>query len=109
MFYILLGTTHKSESTVKIMKINSIKVECNLITGSFCDGVPSQIIYGLNSTVEEYKILEVPRHPVFYGLNTTSISKVNIVLQDQNDCLINLRGNRLRFVCKLTHGDGSQI
>ncbi len=45
------GMTHESENTVKIMKINSIKVECNLITRSFCDGAPSQIIHELYPTI----------------------------------------------------------
>ncbi|KAL4118952.1 hypothetical protein QTP88_011830 [Uroleucon formosanum] len=83
--------TNESENIVNIMKINCIKVECNLITGSFCDRAPSQIIHQLYPTVPAgFKIVEVPRHPVFYGLNATSIIKVNIVLKDQNDCLINL-------------------
>jgi hypothetical protein len=36
------GASHESENIVNIMKINCIKVECNLIIGSFCDGAPSQ-------------------------------------------------------------------
>jgi hypothetical protein len=92
------------------MKINCIKVECNLITGSFCDGAPSQIIHELYPTVPAgYKIVEVPRHPVFYGLNTTSITKVNIVLKDQNDCLINLRGEPITIRLQITRGYGAQI
>ena len=75
------NATHESENTVNIMKINCIKVECNLITGSFCDGAPSQAIHELYPTVAAgYKIVEVPRHPVFYGLNTTYISKVKLIL-----------------------------
>ncbi|KAL4082997.1 hypothetical protein QTP88_028327 [Uroleucon formosanum] len=99
------GATHESENIVNIMKINCIKVECNLITGSFCDGAPSQIIHELYPTVPAgYKIVEVPRHPVFYGLNTTSITRVNIALKDQNDCLINLRDVTADYVddCKIT-------
>ncbi|KAL4088846.1 hypothetical protein QTP88_023930 [Uroleucon formosanum] len=99
------GATHESENIVNIMKINCIKVECNLITGTFCDGAPSQIIHELYPTVPAgYKIVEVPRHPVFYGLNTTSITRVNIALKDQNDCLINLRDVTADYVddCKIT-------
>ncbi|KAF0747256.1 Uncharacterized protein FWK35_00024634 [Aphis craccivora] len=97
------GMTHESENTVKIMKINNIKVECNLITSSFCDGAPSQIIHELYPTVAAgYKIVEVLRHPVFYGLNTTSISRVNIVFKDQNDCLINLRGESITIRLQIT-------
>ena len=92
------------------MKINSIKVMCNLITGSFCDGASSQIIHELYPTVPPgYKIVEVPRHPVFYALNTTSISRVHIVLKDQNDCLINLRGEPITIRLQITRGYGTQI
>lgn len=104
------GTNHESENTVNIMKINCIKVECNLITGSFCDGTPSKIIHELYPTVPAgYKIVEVPRHPVLYSLNTTSISKVDIILKDQNNCLINLRGETITVRLQITRGHGTQI
>jgi len=97
------GVTHESENTVNIMKVNYIKVECNLIVGSFCDGTPSQSIYELYPTVPAgYKIVEVSRHPIFYKLNTTSINKVNIVLKDQNDFLINLRGEPITIRLQIT-------
>ena len=104
------GNNYESESTVKIMKINSIKVMCNLITGSFCDGAPSQIIHELYPTVPPgYKIVEVPRHPVFYALNTTLISRVYIALKDQNDCLINLRGEPITIRLQITCGNGTKV
>jgi len=97
------GVTHESENTVNIMKVNCIKVECNLIIGSFCDGASSQTIHELYPSMPEgYKIVEVPRHPVFYRLNTTSISKVNIALKYQNDFLINLRGEPITIRLQIT-------
>lgn len=87
------NTVHESKKLVNIMKINCIKVECNLISGSFCDGEPNQTIHEFYPNVAPgYKIIEVPRHLVFYPLHSTSVSKVNIVLRDQNKKLINLRG-----------------
>ena len=104
------GDIHKSENIVNIMKVNCIKIECNLITGSFCDGTPSQIIHELYPTVPAgYKIVEVPRHPVFYALNTTSISKVNIILKDQDDFLINLRGESITVRLQISCRYGAQI
>ena len=83
---------HESDKMVNIMKVNCIKIDCNLISGSFNDGTPSQTIYEFYPSVPAgYKIIETPRHPVFYSLNSTSISKVDIVLKDQDDNLINLR------------------
>lgn len=70
---------HESERLINIMKVNCIKIECNLISGSFNDGVPSQTIHAFFPSVPQgYTIIEVPRHPVFYPLNTSTISKVNI-------------------------------
>lgn len=87
-----LDSVHTSQKIVNIMKINCIKIECNLIIGSFADGEPSQTIHEFFPTVPAgYKIIEVPRHPVYHSLNTTSISRVNITLRDQNYNLINLR------------------
>ena len=104
------GATHESENIVNIMKINCIKVECNLITGSFCDGAPSQTIHELYPSVPAgYKIVEVPRHLVFYALNTRSVTRVNIVLKDQNDCLINLRGEPITVRLQITRGYGAQV
>ncbi|KAL4127110.1 hypothetical protein QTP88_011308 [Uroleucon formosanum] len=104
------GATYESENIVNIMKINCIKVKCNLITGSFCDGTPSQIIHELYPTVPAgYKIVEVPRHPVFYGLNTRSITKVVIVLKDQDDFLINLRGEPITVRLQITRGYDAQV
>lgn len=98
-------TIHESNRIVNIMKINSIKIECNLISGSFCDGIPGQTIHEFFPTVPSgYKIIEVPRHPVFYPLNSTSISTVKIELRDQNDILINLRGEPITVRLQIIHG-----
>jgi len=104
------GSSYESENIVNIMKINSIKVDCNLITGSFCDGAPSQTIHEFYPSVPAgYKIVEVPRHPVFYALNTRSVTRVNITLKDQNDCLINLRGEPITVRLQITPGYGAQV
>jgi len=75
-------------------------MECNLITNTFCYGSPSQIIHKFYPTIAVgYKIVEVPRYLVFYGLNTTSISKVEIILKDG---LINLRSEPITIRLQIT-------
>lgn len=101
-------TVHESEKIVNIMKVNCIKIECNLISGSFNDGTPSQNIHEFCPSVPPgYKIIEIPRHPVFYSLNTTSIDKVDRVLKDQNNSLINLREQPITIRLQIRHGYGS--
>ncbi|KAE9521394.1 hypothetical protein AGLY_018216, partial [Aphis glycines] len=70
------NTKHESERIVNIMKVNCIKIDCNLISGSFSNGIPSQTIHEFfPSSPPGHKIIEVPKHLVFYRLNSTSISK----------------------------------
>jgi hypothetical protein len=105
------STIHESANLINIMKVNSIKVECNLICGSFSDGLPSQTIHEFYPTVPPgYKIIEVPRHLVYYHLNTASITRVNIALKDQNDNLINLRGEPITIRLQVVrHNHGSTV
>lgn len=101
-------TTHESENLVNITKINCIKIGCNLISGSFDDGEPSQTIHEFFPSVPPgYKIIEIPRHLVFYPLHSTTIGKVRITLKDQNNRLINLQGEPITV--RLQVKDGSQV
>jgi hypothetical protein len=87
------NTVHESLNIVHIMKVNSIKIECNLISGSFNNGEPDRTIHEFSPTVAPgYKICEVPVHSVFYPLIDSSVSKVSVTLKDQDNNLINLRG-----------------
>lgn len=99
---------HESIKLVNILKINCIKVECNLISGSFCDGEPSQAIHEFFPNVAPgYKIIEVPRHLVFYPLHSKTVSKVNIVLKDQNKNLVNLQGEPITVRLQIRSNYGS--
>jgi len=102
------------------MKINYIKIECNLIVSSFCDGSSSQTIHGLYPTVAAgYKIVEVTRHLVFCSFNITSINKVNIVLKiikihiksnnHNHRKLINLRGELIIIHLQIMQGYDARV
>jgi hypothetical protein len=87
------NTVHESLNIVHIMKVNSIKIECNIISGSFNNGEPDRTIHEFSPAVAPgYKICEVPVHSVFYPLIDSSVSKVSVTLKDQDNNLINLRG-----------------
>jgi hypothetical protein len=101
-------TTHESLNIVHIMKLNSIKIEYNLISGSFNNGVPDRTIHEFSCSVipsvaSRYKICEMPVHSVFYPLVDSSISKVSITLKDQDNNLINLRGEPIAVRLQIKH------
>lgn len=103
-------TIHVSRNIVNIMRVNSIKIECNLTTGSFNNGIPDQTIHEFSPSVPPgYKISEAPLHPVYYPLVRSCISKVDVALKDQDDNLINLRGEPITIRLQIVPSHGAQI
>jgi len=61
--------------------------------GSFNNGKQCHTIHEFYPNVPPgYKIIEVPTHLVFYPLNSTSITHASITLKNQNNELLDLRG-----------------
>jgi len=84
---------HESDTVVNITKTNCIYIESNLATGSFFNGKQCHTIHEFYPTVPPgYKIIEVPSHLVFYPLNTTTVTHASIILKNQDNELIDLRG-----------------
>jgi len=84
---------HESDTLVNITKTNCIYIESNLVMGSFNNGKQCHTIHEFYPNVPPgYKIIEVPTHLVFYPLNSTSITHASITLKNQNNELVDLRG-----------------
>ncbi|XP_025407278.1 uncharacterized protein LOC112681227 [Sipha flava] len=87
---------HESSDLVNIMRINCIKVVCNLALGSFENGKQSHTIHEFYPAVAPgFKIIEVPKYCVLYRLGTNTVDNVRVTLRDQDDKLINIRGETL--------------
>lgn len=83
---------HKSDERVTINKINAIRVECNIISGSYVNNKPVHTIHEFAPTVPPgYKIIEVPRNVIYLPVNVKQITSISIRLVDQDDNLINFR------------------
>lgn len=84
---------HESDTLVNITKTNCIYIDSNLVMGSFVNGKQCHTIHEFYPNVPPgYKIIEVPTHLVFYSINSTSITHASIILKNQDDELIDLRG-----------------
>jgi hypothetical protein len=84
---------HESDTLVNITKTNCIYIDSNLVMGSFVNGKQCHTIHEFYPNVPPgYKIIEVPTHLVFYSLNATSITHASIILKNQDNELIDLRG-----------------
>ena len=92
-----LAGIHESEKTVDILKVNSILVYCDIITGSRVDGVEAPIIYHFSPNVAPViKIVVEPQQPIYY-VTVDTIEQMNIWLTDQDKRPIDLRGEKIVF------------
>jgi len=84
---------HQSDKLVNITKTNCIYIESNLVMGSFNNGKQCHTIHEFYPNVPPgYKVIEIPTHLVFYSINCSSITHAEIILKNQDNELIDLRG-----------------
>lgn len=89
-------TYHIADDIVNIQTVNSIRVDCDLTTGSFHNGKSTHTIYEFTPAVDPgYKISEQPKHLIYLPLITYRISELNISIVDQEDRLVDFRGEKI--------------
>lgn len=109
---ILKPGKHSSDSSdgVQIININTIRVECSIVRGSYQNGVESHILHEFFPLVGVgYKIIEVPGTILYLPLNVRTINNITVSLKDQNDKLINLRKEILSVRLHVRKQNGSSI
>ena len=94
---------HTSELPVDINKVNVIRVECNIISGSYINNTRSHTIHEFSpETGAGYKITEVPKNVIYLPVNVKRISTLTLKLVDQDGDLVNFRGERITIRLHLT-------
>lgn len=87
---------HKSDKIINIQNINSIRIDCDLITGSFHNGKTTHTIYEFSPTVASgYKINEQPKHLIYLPVIRRRVNTLNISVIDQTGEFIDFRGEQI--------------
>ena len=87
---------HESDMTVHLIKWNSLRVECNIITNSFINDERSHTIHEFHPQVDAgYKIIETPKSLIYLPVSVRSIDHLEIKITDQDGNLINNRGENI--------------
>ena len=87
---------HESENVVDILRINSILVNIDIISGSYVNGTTKSTIYSFFPDVSPgYKIIESPVNLVYLPITLDTIDSLNVTITDQDDHLLNLRNEKL--------------
>lgn len=90
------NTLHESSSPADILKVNVIRIECDIIKGAFFNNQPSHTIHEFSPRVPPgYKIIEVPQNVIYFPVTVKSIQALNLSVIDQRNRLINFRGETI--------------
>lgn len=84
---------HESDMLVNIIRVNVIRVECNITTGAYINNTSVHTIHEFYPTaLTGYKIVEVPRNVIYLPVMVKRIHSLSINIVDQDNQLVNFRG-----------------
>ena len=84
---------HVSKSPVKILKINALRVECNVTSGAYINGKKVHTIHEFFPAVPPgFKIIEIPSKVIYLPVSVKDISHLQLKIIDQDGDLVNFRG-----------------
>jgi len=79
-----------------MLKINTIRLECNIISGSYVDNTPNHTLHEFGNNVSPgYKMTVTPQTQIYLPINCDEISTLSIRIVHQNGDLVNLRGENV--------------
>ena len=86
------NVTHHSELPIRILKVNCLRVECNITTGAYSNGEKVQTIHEFFPAVPPgFKIIEIPRQVIYLPITVKSINNIELRIVDQDGNLVNFR------------------
>lgn len=93
---------HESHNPISILPTTIVRIECDIVSGSFVNGKPSHIIYEFAPNVPPgYRIVEIPKNIIYFPVNQNSVSYFTVRILDENDNLVNLRKEGIQLYLHL--------
>lgn len=85
--------TYWSDAPVNIINVNTIKIRCNIVQGSYQNGENDHTLHSFYPTVEPgFKIVETPSNVIYLPINVQRIDNITLSVVDQNGETVNFRG-----------------
>lgn len=94
------GSITDSDHRIGQIDAETIRVNCDLVGGSFHDGNSTHIIHEFHpKPVSNYIMFEQPQHLTYLPVIRRRIDSVNVTVTDQEGKLLDLKGGEIR--CRL--------
>lgn len=89
---------HESVNPVNILPLSVIRIECDLVQGSYINGLPSHIVHEFIPDVPPgYRFIEVPKNIIYLPVTKNSISSLTIKVVDESGNFIDFRGETVQL------------
>lgn len=100
--FLMKNAIHVSDPEVEITTVSEINVECNIVEGSFRNGIPCHTIFTFYPDVSPgYKLTLQPANVIYLPVNTHTINNITLRLTDQNGNLVNFRNEEISIQLNL--------
>lgn len=88
--------THISAHPADILKVNVIRIECNITKAAYLNDKPAHTIHEFSPNVAPgYKIIEIPQNVIYFPVTVKSVHDLNLSIVDQNNNFMNFRGETI--------------
>lgn len=99
-----------SDNPVDILPISSISVECSAATNAFLNNKLVHSVFGFYPKVGPgFKIIETPTTPIYMPVIVQALDSIELRVVDQDERLVNFRGEEIIIRLHLKQNNGSSI
>lgn len=85
-----------SNTTIDIMNVNAIRIDCNISNSSFLNGEKDHIIHEFSLNVGiGYKVIERPLTIIYHRVAKETISNLTLKVLDERNQLIDFRNEKI--------------
>lgn len=91
------NVSYWSENIVKITEVDVIRIDCDIVSGSYINGEDCHTIHQFShcKVGPGYKFIEVPQHIVYLPIKEKRLRSIQISIVDQNGNLVDFRGEQI--------------
>lgn len=105
------NSVYWSDTIVKITDIDVIRIDCDIVSGSYINGKHCHTIHQFShcKVSPGYKFIEVPRHIIYLPIKEKHLRTIQISIVDQDGRLIDFRGEQISCRIHIKKVDDNEI
>ena len=89
---------YESVNPVNILPVSVIRIECDLVLGSYINGLPSHIIHEFVPNIPPgHQYIEAPKNIIYFPINTKNISSITVKIVNEHGDYIDFRGENIQL------------